>query len=108
MIWLGDLAKVYVENWERIRGLWKNTKEGSLIVIALSPLPENPSLLRLGMKAARSEAEAESPLPEPDTTGFSPCVVHFINLYFLGRDALKREQVNIIKLIRNHSYYAIL
>jgi hypothetical protein len=28
------------------------------------------------MKAARSEAEAESPLPEPETTGFSPCVVH--------------------------------
>jgi hypothetical protein len=43
----------------------------------LSPLPENLSLLRLGMKAAWSEAEAESPLPEPDTMGFSPCVVHY-------------------------------
>jgi ABC-2 type transport system permease protein len=39
------------------------------------------------MKAARSEAEAESPLLEPDTTGFSPCVVHSIdpveNVFFL-------------------------
>ncbi len=45
--------------------------------VYLSPLPENPSLSRLGMKAARSEAEAESPqLFLAETTGFSPCVVH--------------------------------
>jgi len=38
----------------------------------LSPLPENPSLLRLGMKAARSEAETELPSLEQETTGFNP------------------------------------
>jgi hypothetical protein len=32
----------------------------------LSPLPENPSFLKLGMKAARSGAEAASLLLEPD------------------------------------------
>ena len=31
--------------------------------------------------AARSEAEAESPLLEPVTTGFSPCVVHSMERY---------------------------
>jgi len=47
------------------------------IMYILSPLPENPSLSRLGMKAARSEAEAESPLLFlAETTGFSPCAVH--------------------------------
>jgi|MudIll2142460700_1097286.scaffolds.fasta_scaffold278827_1 phosphatidylserine/phosphatidylglycerophosphate/cardiolipin synthase-like enzyme len=30
-----DLAKAYVENWDRIRGLRKDTREGRLIVIAL-------------------------------------------------------------------------
>jgi len=28
------------------------------------------------MKAARSDADAESPLPEPATTAFSPSVAH--------------------------------
>jgi hypothetical protein len=45
-------------------------------------LARKPQFLKLGMKAARSEAEAESLLLLlTDTTGFSPCVVHFKKLF---------------------------
>jgi len=46
-------------------------KVGPFIILA-----RKPQFFKTGNEAARSEAEAESPLLEPDTTGFSPCAVH--------------------------------
>ncbi len=49
--------------------------QGRYRLSSLSPLPEIPSLKRLGMKAARSGAETESTLPELETAALADTIL---------------------------------